>query len=103
MVNAKFVMSILAFQFIFSTILADITGTIATFLSPVTLTIISIPLIAVIAVSNTPIGKGVAMATFFGVISFYMIFSNIPIPIFALVIIPLFIGLGLAMAEIGQG
>jgi hypothetical protein len=101
--NAKFIFSIMLFQFFFAVILAGISNTTFSLLSPITFSGISILLVAVIAASNTPIVKGAAMGIFFGAIVIFFTFSGIPLPIFGLVIVPMLIGMGLAMAEIGQG
>lgn len=103
MTNAKFIMSILLFQFVFAIILAGISNSTFSLLSPITFAAISILLTAVIAASNTPVVKGAAMAIFFGAIAIYFTFSGIPLIIFGILIVPMLIGLGLAMAEIGQG
>lgn len=103
MTNAKFIMSILLFQFFFSAILASMTGTLFNLVSPLTFSVISGLLVTVIAASNTPIVKGVAMGVFFGAMAVFFTFSAVPLAIFGLVIAPLLIGMGLAMAEIGQG
>lgn len=101
--NAKFIMSILLFQFFFALILAGISNTAFNLLSPITFAAISILLTAVIAASNTPVVKGAAMALFFGAVVIFFTFSGIPIYIFGLLIVPMIIGMGLAMAEVGQG
>ena len=100
--SSRLVLGILVFTFFASVICALITNTQYNLLSPITLTLISVPLIAVITASNTPIVKGGAMALFFGVIATYFVFSGLPIEIFGIIIVPLFIALGLAFAEIGQ-
>lgn len=82
--NAKFIMSILFFQFIFAFFLAGITDTLFNLLSPVTFAAISVLLTAVIAASNTPIVKGGAMALFFGALAVFFTFSGIPVLIFGL-------------------
>jgi hypothetical protein len=103
MTNAKFIMSIMLFQFFFSVILAGISETTFDLLSPITFSAISILLVAVIAASNTPVIKGAALALLWGGVVVFFVFSEIPILIFGLVIVPMLIGMGLAMAEIGQG
>jgi len=102
MTNSKFIFSILLFQFFFSVILAGISGTTFNLLSPITFSLLSGLLVAVIAASSTPIVKGAAMAIFFTTIAVYFTFSGIPLPIFGLVIVPMLVGMGLAMAEVGQ-
>lgn len=101
MTNSRFVFGSLIFTFFLSFILSEITGTTYSFFSPLALTLISTPLVAVIGASNTPIIKGTALAVFFGVITTYIILSDIPIYVFGLVIVPLFISVGLAFADIG--
>lgn len=101
MTNSRFVFGSLIFAFFLSVILSEVTGTTYNFISPITLTIISTPLIAVITASNTPIVKGTALAVFFGVITTFIILSDIPLYVFGLIIVPLFISVGLSFAEIG--
>lgn len=103
MTNARLAMGIIIFMFFFSIFLASLTGTTYQLLSPITLTLISVPLVAVIAAANTPIVKGTFMAAFFAVLIGFFAFSAMPIYIFGLIIVPLFIGLGLALADIGSG
>lgn len=102
MSNSRFVFGIMIFVFFLSVFLADLTGTTFNLLSPITLTIVSLPLVAVIIASNTPIVKGAAMAVFFGVVGVYFIFSAIPIAIYGVLIVPMFIAFALSLAEIGQ-
>jgi hypothetical protein len=98
----RFVFGIMVFVFFLSVFLADLTGTTFNLLSPITLTLVSIPLVAVIAASNTPIVKGAAMASFFGIVGVYFYFSTVPIAIYGVLIVPMFIAFALALAEIGQ-
>lgn len=97
------ILGIIIFQFFLSFFLAGLSGTATQILSPITWTAISVLLIAVIATSNTPILKGGAMAIFFGTMVVYFVFSNIPVIIFGLIIVPSMIAFGMAMADIGRG
>jgi hypothetical protein len=104
MTNAKMIMGIIMFQFFFAFLVADATGTTFMLLSPLTLSALSILLAAVIAASNTPIIKGGAMLLFFGAVVALFAFSpTIPTFIFGLVLVPIWIGLGMSMADVGRG
>lgn len=93
----------LAFLLFFSFVVAEITGTTFSFISPITLAISTGALVGVITASNTPVLKGASMAILFGDIIFHFVFLDIPPVMLFLVITPIFITLGLSMAEIGQG
>lgn len=101
MTNSRLILGALIFTFLLSFLISEITGTTYELISPLTLSAISIPLVAVISASNTPIVKGTALAVLFGVITGFIILSDIPIYIFGFVIVPIFISIGLAFADIG--
>jgi hypothetical protein len=103
MSNAAMVLGSLVFLFVFSFFVAGFTGTTLSLISPITLGVSGGLLAVVIGAANTPIAKGVAMAILFGDIFFHFIFSGIDPLILGLVIAPIILALGLAMAEIGQG
>ena len=77
------------------------------FLSPTMFLITEGILLGAIALSNTPIAKGVAVATFalamFGYISTLEIPEPYGTPLFALLFLPNMIGIGLSMLEFGKG
>jgi hypothetical protein len=60
-----------------------------------------------IAVANTPVVKGVAVAGWAAWLFVYLLNLNIPDPlgpiIFAVILVPSFISIGLIMLEIGKG
>lgn len=102
MTNSRLILGSLIFTFLVSFLVSEISGTTYEIISPLTLSVISIPLIAVISASNTPIIKGSALAILFSVITGFIILSEIPIYIFGFVIVPIFISVGLAFADIGS-
>lgn len=91
------------FLFIFSFLLSEMTGTTMELLSPITLGVTGSVLVGVIAVANTPIAKGGALAILFVTIAGYFVFSPVPPLILGIVIVPIFLSTGLAFAEVGQG
>jgi hypothetical protein len=101
--SSRLVLGVMVFTFFLSVITSLISNTQFNLLSPITLTLVSIPLIAIITASNTPVIKGGAMVSLFIIIGGFFAFSNIPIEIYGIVIVPIFIALGLSFAEIGQG
>lgn len=102
-IATKLLLGTFAFLFIFSFLVAEMSGTTFELLSPLTLGVTGSILVVVIAASNTPIAKGAAMAALFVVVAGYFVFSPVPPLILGVVIAPIFLAMGLAMAEIGQG
>lgn len=99
------------FIFIFITILGLVLNSMgyATFtvLNPTTFAIGQILLMAVVALSNTPLAKGVSLVFWSGWLIFYILSLNIPVEvvswIFPIIIVPSLIGMGYELMEVGKG
>ena len=91
------------FLFGFSFLIAELTGSTTSLFSPLTLGITGSLLAIVIGLSNTPVLKGGAMLLLFLDIALHFVFSSVDPIILAVIVAPVLLTLGLAMAEIGQG
>ena len=99
------------FIFIFITVLGLLLNSMGyanfTFLTPATFAIGQILLMAVVAVSNTPVAKGVALAIWAGWLFVYIFSLDIPsevsVWVYPLIIVPCLIGMGYELLEVGKG
>lgn len=90
--------------------LLDLAGyTSFTLITPTLFAAGQVLLTAAIAVANTPIAKGAAMAVFSGWLILYFVNLQIPLPsptkeiIYALLFVPSFLAIGLTFLELGKG
>lgn len=99
------------FVFIFITILGLILNNMGyatfTFLNPTTFAIGQVLLMAVVALSNTPLAKGVSLAIWGSWLFVYILSLNIPSEVvgwvYPILIVPCLIGMGYELMEVGKG
>lgn len=100
--SARMAMGIIIAMIFISFFIGEISGTTFTLMSPTLLTLVMSGEITAVIVASGTVGKGIAMSVFFGTLVGFILLSNIPIYIYGLIIFPLFIGLALALANVGN-
>lgn len=103
--NYGALISILFFMIFLGWILGEMTGTSYILLNPITWLALTGAMVGAIAVSNTPVAKGVAMAVIFGVlisVLFVDMFFNQMSLLWGLLFVPLYLILGFEFLEVGK-
>lgn len=106
MTYIKMLMSMMIFMIFLGWLLGEMSGESYVLLSPITWTIITIEVGAVIGLANTPVLKGGAMvvlfATMVGTFFVDLFFNQMPI-VWGILFVPMYIAMGFMMMEAGKG
>lgn len=101
--TAKFMLFTMSFIIFFGFVAAEISETTYELISPLTISVLSASILAVISVANTPVVKGVAAAGLWAVLFGLFFIIDIPLIVYGLFLVPIIIGMGFAMMEAGEG